>query len=61
METWNIILQFISIGLLIIAIIFRKKPWGQKLLYFSLGMLAVYILTDFPQEFMEGYRAGASR
>ena len=61
METWKTFLEIISIGLLIVGIIYRKKPWGLKLLYFSLGMIVTFVLTYGVQGFMEGYNEGVHK
>jgi len=53
LEIMDIILEIISIVLLVNGIILRKKVWGQRLLYFSLGMIVVFILRRFiPALFM---------
>jgi hypothetical protein len=57
METYKSILAGISIILLIVGIVYRKKPWGQKLLYFALGIIVFYFVTDFVEGFVEGWRA----
>ncbi len=58
METWKTILQILSVVLLIVAIIFRKQPWGKKLLYFAMGMIVVFVLTTWVEAFTEGYIEG---
>ena len=58
METYNEILQILTVVLLIIGIIYRKQSWGQKLLYFAIGMLAWYILTTGVRAFIDGFNAG---
>jgi lipoprotein signal peptidase len=57
METWKTILQILSVVLLIVAIIYIKKPWGQKLLYFALGMIVAFALTDGFEGFVRGWEA----
>lgn len=47
MNTLEWILELISVLLLIIGLIYRKKKWGSNLIYFALGMLAVFLLTDW--------------
>jgi hypothetical protein len=54
METYETILEILSAVLLIIGIIYRKKSWGQKILYFALGMIAVLILTEGVEGWNEG-------
>ncbi|MFH1119817.1 MAG: hypothetical protein V1775_08330 [Bacteroidota bacterium] len=56
-ETIRIILISLAIVLLVTGIINRKKAWGQKVLYFALGMLVMYALTYGPEEITEGYKA----
>ena len=58
METWKTFLGILSIGLLIVGFIFRKKPWGLKLLYFSLGMVVLFVLIDVIPAFNEGFNEG---
>jgi hypothetical protein len=60
METWETILEILSVCLLIVAIIYRKKPWGQKLLYFSLGMIIAFLLTIVAEEAIKGWNEGVS-
>lgn len=57
METFRFVLTILAIVLLVFGIINRKKTWGQKLLYFALGMLVMYALTYGPEEITEGYKA----
>jgi hypothetical protein len=53
MEILDIILEIMSILLLINGIILRKSKWGQRILYFALGMIFVFILRRFiPAIFM---------
>lgn len=53
MEVLDIILEIISIILLINGILLRKKTWGQRILFFALGMIFVFILRRFiPALFM---------
>jgi hypothetical protein len=47
MELLDIILEIISIVLLINGIILRKKVWGERILWFALGMIVVFILRRF--------------
>ena len=47
MEILDIILEIISIMLLINGFILRKKTWGQRILFFALGMIFVFILRRF--------------
>jgi hypothetical protein len=58
METWETILEVLSFLLFIVGIIFRKKPWGLKLLYFSLGMIIAFILTSGVQGAINGWEEG---
>jgi hypothetical protein len=53
MEILDIILEIISILLLIMGIALRKKIWGQRIVYFALGMIFVFLLRRFlPALFM---------
>ncbi|MHC1774026.1 MAG: hypothetical protein AB9834_01310 [Lentimicrobium sp.] len=58
METFSFVLQILAIGLLVFGIFNRKKAWGQKLLYFALGMLAVFFLTDGIEGFTKAWNEG---
>lgn len=46
MEIVKDTLHIISIVLIIAGLIFRKNNWGQKLLFFGLGMFAAFLFTD---------------
>ena len=53
MEILDIILEIMSLLLLINGILLRKNKWGQRILYFALGMIFVFILRRFiPAIFM---------
>jgi hypothetical protein len=53
MEILDIVLEIMSIMLLINGIVLRKNKWGQRILFFSLGMIFVFILRRFiPALFM---------
>ena len=47
-------LSIISIVLIIAGIIFRKNNWGQKLLFFGLGMFSVFLFTEGLAGFIDG-------
>jgi hypothetical protein len=56
METYKTILEIIAVILLIAGIIFRKKSWGSSLIYFALGMIATFILTDGVDGMINGWK-----
>jgi hypothetical protein len=47
LEIMDILLEIISLLLLVNGFLLRKKPWGQRLMYFALGMIFVFILRRF--------------
>jgi len=57
METYETILEIMSVLFIIIGIIFKKHTWGKRLLYFGLGMFVTFILTDGVEGFYEGLKS----
>jgi hypothetical protein len=55
METFRLILAIFAVVILIVGILNRKKPWGQKLLYFAVGMLVMYAIPDLVEGIIQGW------